>query len=148
MRSCCVDTDEICAAIQDIFEDTRSIVEPAGALAVAGIKKYVARARAGASSALVAINSGANMNFDRLRYVAERADLGGEREALLAVEIPERPGSFLRFCEVLGQRSVTEFNYRYESAQRRADVRRLRAPQGRTEEDAVVARRCAPRATR
>ena len=107
-----VDTDEICAGIQDIFEDTRSIVEPAGALAVAAIKKYVAREGC-SDRRLVAINCGANMNFDRLRHVAERADLGGEREALFAVEIPERPGSFLAFCELLGQRSVTEFNYRY-----------------------------------
>ena len=110
-----VTTDEICAAIQDVFEDTRSIVEPAGALAVAGMKKYVAR-EGWRDKRLVAINSGANMNFDRLRHVAERADLGGEREALLAVEIPEQPGSFLHFCELLGQRSVTEFNYRYASA--------------------------------
>jgi threonine dehydratase len=112
-----VDTDEICAAIQDVFEDTRSIVEPAGALAVAGIKKYVARAGL-TGQRLVAINSGANMNFDRLRYVAERADLGAEREALLAVEIPERPGSFLQFCEALGQRSITEFNYRFSGSER------------------------------
>ena len=110
-----LDTDEICAAIQDVFEDTRSIVEPAGALAVAGLKQYVAR-EGWRGKRLVAINSGANMNFDRLRHVAERADLGGEREALLAVAIPERPGSFLRFCEALGRRSVTEFNYRYSSA--------------------------------
>lgn len=110
-----VDTDEICAAIQDVFEDTRSIVEPAGALAVAGLKKWVQRERWQARR-LVAVASGANMNFDRLRHVAERADLGAEREALLAVEIPERPGSFLQFCEVLGRRSVTEFNYRYEGA--------------------------------
>ena len=105
-------TDEICAAIQDVFEDTRSIVEPAGALAVAGLKKYVART-GWRGKRLVAINSGANMNFDRLRHVAERADLGGQREALLAVVIPEQPGSFLHFCEALGRRSVTEFNYRY-----------------------------------
>ena len=109
-----VDTDEICAAIQDVFEDTRSIVEPAGALAVAGVKKWVERER-WQNKRVVAVNSGANMNFDRLRHVAERADLGGEREALLAVEIPEEPGSFLRFCETLGKRSVTEFNYRYEA---------------------------------
>lgn len=109
-----LDTDEICAAIQDVFEDTRSIVEPAGALAVAGIKKYVAR-EGWKGKRLVAINSGANMNFDRLRHVAERADLGAEREALLSVVIAEEPGSFLRFCETLGQRSVTEFNYRYEA---------------------------------
>lgn len=108
-----VDTDEICAAIQDIFEDTRSIVEPAGALAVAAIKKYVAR-EACTDRRLIAINCGANMNFDRLRHVAERAEIGAQREALLAVEIPERPGSFLELCRALGRRSVTEFNYRYE----------------------------------
>jgi threonine dehydratase len=119
-----VDTDEICAAIQDIFEDTRAIPEPAGALAVAGIKRYLERGAAGAGvgggrdQRLVAINSGANMNFDRLRHVAERADLGAEREALLAAEIPERPGSFLQFCEALGQRSITEFNYRFHGSER------------------------------
>ncbi|MGO9633732.1 MAG: threonine ammonia-lyase, biosynthetic [Steroidobacteraceae bacterium] len=107
-----VTTDQICAAIQDIFEDTRSIAEPAGALAVAGIKKYVAREGC-TERTLIAINGGANMNFDRLRHVAERADLGAQREALLAVEMPEAPGSFLRFCELLGRRSVTEFNYRF-----------------------------------
>ena len=110
-----VTTDQICAAIQDIFEDTRSIAEPAGALAVAGIKKFVTR-EACAGRTLIAINGGANMNFDRLRYVAERADVGAQREALLAVEIPEVPGSFLRLCELLGERSVTEFNYRYSDA--------------------------------
>lgn len=108
-----VDTDEICAGIQDIFEDTRSIVEPAGAMAVAAIKKFVAREGC-ANQRLVAINCGANMNFDRLRHVAERAEIGAQREALLAVEIPERPGSFLELCRTLGRRSVTEFNYRYE----------------------------------
>ena len=117
-----VDTDDICAAIQDIFEDTRAVPEPAGALALAGIKRYLERsASAGAGirgQRLVAINSGANMNFDRLRHVAERADLGAEREALLAVEIPERPGSFLQFCEALGQRSITEFNYRFNGSER------------------------------
>jgi threonine dehydratase len=112
-----VTTDQICAAIQDIFEDTRAIAEPAGALAVAGIKKYVAR-EACTGRTLVAVNGGANMNFDRLRYVAERADVGAQREALLAVEIPEVPGSFLRLCELLGNRSVTEFNYRYSDAQK------------------------------
>jgi len=112
-----VSTDEICAAIQDVFEDTRSIVEPAGALAVAGLKRYLARER-WRDKRVVAINSGANMNFDRLRHVAERADLGGEREALLAAVIPERPGSFLHFCAALGRRNVTEFNYRYGAAER------------------------------
>jgi len=112
-----VTTDETCAAIQDIFEDTRAIVEPAGALAVAGMKNWVAR-EGTRDRVLVAINCGANMNFDRLRHVAERADLGGEREALFAVEIPERPGSFWRFCELLGRRSVTEFNYRYGDTER------------------------------
>ena len=111
-----VTTDEICAAIKDIFEDTRSITEPAGALAVAGMKKYVQREGC-RDRQLVAIDSGANINFDRLRHVAERAELGEQREALLAVTIPERPGSFLQFCETLGQRAITEFNYRYDDSQ-------------------------------
>jgi threonine dehydratase len=107
-----VSTDETCAAIQDIFEDTRSIVEPAGGLAVAGMKKWLARhERVGGT--YVTINCGANMNFDRLRHIAERADLGQHREALYAVEIPEKPGSFKQFCAILGARSVTEFNYRF-----------------------------------
>src|SRR6202167_4664348 len=108
-----VTTDQICAAIQDIFQDTRSIAEPAGALAVAGIKKYAARESC-AGRTFIAVNSGANMNFDRLRHVAERSDIGGQREALLAVQMPEEPGSFLRFCEVLGQHSVTAFNHQKE----------------------------------
>ncbi len=131
-------TDEICAAIQDVFEDTRSIVEPAGALAVAGLKKYVAR-EGWQGKRLVAVNSGANMNFDRLRHVAERADLGGEREALLAVVIPEKPGSFLRFCETLGKRSVTEFNYRYAGSEGAQVFAGFALSQGRAEKDAVVA---------
>ena len=110
-----VSTDEICAAIKDIFEDTRSITEPAGALAVAGMKKYVEREQCQGRE-LVAIDSGANINFDRLRHVAERAELGERREALLAVTIPEHPGSFRQFCETLGQRPITEFNYRYADA--------------------------------
>jgi threonine dehydratase len=107
-----VSTDEICAAIKDIFEDVRVVVEPAGALAVAGLKRY-AEQRAARGATLIAINSGANMNFGRLRHVTERAEIGEHREALFAVEIPERPGAFLKFCEALGDRNVTEFNYRY-----------------------------------
>ena len=110
-----VSTDEICAATKDIFDDTRAMVEPAGALAVAAIKKYVEREGIEGEK-LVAINSGANINFDRLRHVAERAEIGERREALLAVTIPERPGSFLRFCRTLGKRGITEFNYRYADA--------------------------------
>lgn len=107
-----VSTDEICAAIKDIFDDTRSVAEPAGALAVAGMKKF-AELHGLQRQTLIAIDSGANMNFDRLRYVAERTQVGEHREILLAVEIPELPGSFLKFCKLLGKRSVTEFNYRY-----------------------------------
>ncbi len=110
-----VDTDEICAAIKDVFEDTRSILEPAGALSVAGMKAYVAREGI-EGQALVALASGANMNFDRLRFVAERAELGEQREAVFAATIPERVGSFKAFCKVLGPRQITEFNYRYADA--------------------------------
>jgi threonine dehydratase len=117
-----VDTDEVCAAIKDVFQDTRSILEPAGALGVAAIKQYVAAQKSAAKDAgaaklarhqtLVAITCGANMNFDRLRFVAERAEFGEQREALFAVTIPEERGSFKRFCELVGPRAVTEFNYR------------------------------------
>ena len=107
-----VSTDEMCAAIKDVFEDTRSVMEPSGALAVAGLKKYVQQRRI-KSTELVAVTSGANMNFDRLRHVSERAEIGERREAILAVTIPEQPGSFRRFCSTIGNRSVTEFNYRY-----------------------------------
>ncbi len=107
-----VSTDEICAAIKDIFDDTRSVAEPAGALAVAGLKKYVEQQLI-KQQTLIAIDSGANINFDRLRYVAERTLVGEHREILLAVAIPETPGSFLKFCKMLGKRSITEFNYRY-----------------------------------
>jgi threonine dehydratase len=109
-----VSTDEICAAIKDIFEDTRSIMEPAGALAVAGMKKYVA-ANKPQGQDLVAITSGANMNFDRLRHVSERAEIGERREAIIVVTIPEQPGSFRTFCSIIGKRGITEFNYRYGS---------------------------------
>jgi threonine dehydratase len=110
-----VDTDAICAALKDVFEDTRSILEPAGALSIAGVKSWVERHRP-KDRTFVAIACGANMNFDRLRFVAERAELGEQREAILAVTIPERPGSFREFCALLGKRSVTEFNYRYADA--------------------------------
>ncbi len=106
-----VGTDDICAAIKDVFEDTRSILEPAGALAVAGAKAYVEREGI-QHKTLVAVACGANMNFDRLRFVAERAELGEHREAIFAVTIPERPGSLKAFCECLGKRNLTEFNYR------------------------------------
>ncbi|WAH59065.1 threonine ammonia-lyase, biosynthetic [Pseudomonas silvicola] len=109
-----VSTDEICAAIKDIYDDTRSITEPAGALGVAGIKKYV-ELHGVSGQTLVAIDSGANVNFDRLRHVAERAELGEGREAIIAVTIPERPGSFKAFCEAIGKRQITEFNYRYHT---------------------------------
>jgi threonine dehydratase len=107
-----VGIDEICAAIRDVFEDTRSIAEPAGALSIAGLKRWVAKKDVRGAT-LVAIDSGANMNFDRLRHVAERAAIGEQREALLAVTIPERPGAFRFLCNALGDHSVTEFNYRY-----------------------------------
>lgn len=107
-----VSADEICAAIKDIFDDTRTIAEPAGALSVAGLKAYVKREELKGTD-LIAIESGANINFDRLRHVAERAEFGEKREALFAVQIPERPGSFLQFCKLIGKRSITEFNYRY-----------------------------------
>ena len=110
-----VNTDEICAAIKDIFDDTRSIAEPAGALSVAGMKQYIERTGL-TNRCLIAVESGANINFDRLRHVAERAQVGEQRELLLAVTIPERPGSFLQFCETLGRRGITEFNYRYFDA--------------------------------
>ena len=111
-------TDEICAAIKDVFDDTRSIAEPAGALAIAGMKRWVAAHPEFANKTLIAIDSGANMNFDRLRHVSERADIGEAKEAIFAVEIPERAGAFRTFCDVLGPRSVTEFNYRMADVDR------------------------------
>ncbi len=107
-----VDNDAICAAIKDVFEDTRSILEPAGALALAGLKEYAERENLH-NKTLIGIASGANMNFDRLRFVAERAEIGEKREAVLAVTIPEKPGAFKNFCRLLGNRNITEFNYRY-----------------------------------
>jgi threonine dehydratase len=115
-----VTTDELCAAIKDGFDDTRSVSEPAGALGIAGLKKYVAREQVKGQT-LIAILTGANVNFDRLRHIAERAEVGEQREALFAVQIPEKPGSFLAFCRTLGKRSITEFNYRYAD-QKQAEV--------------------------
>lgn len=107
-----VDSDAICAAIKDVFEDTRAILEPSGALSIAGLKAYVEREKI-AHETLIAVASGANMNFDRLRHISERAELGEQREAVMAVTIPEKPGSFKKFCALLGSRGITEFNYRY-----------------------------------
>lgn len=112
-----VDTDALCAAMRDIYHATRSVPEPAGALALAGLKQYAA-AHAGTAGALVAIVSGANMNFDRLRFVAERAEVGEQREAVFAVTIPEERGSFRRFCAALGRHAITEFNYRISDVHR------------------------------
>jgi threonine dehydratase len=108
-------TDEMCAAVKDIFEDTRAIAEPAGALAVAGMKRY-AETHDLTGQSLVAVVSGANTNFDRLRYISERTEIGERREAVISVTIPERPGAFQAFCRALGKRNITEFNYRYEHA--------------------------------
>tara|TARA_B110000503_G_scaffold33303_1_gene54097 strand:+ start:6428 stop:7951 length:1524 start_codon:yes stop_codon:yes gene_type:complete len=107
-----VTTDELCAAIKDIYDDTRAVTEPSGACAVAGLKKYVEREQAQGQT-LVAVSTGANLNFDRLRHVAERAEIGEGREAIIAAQIPEQAGSFKRFCTALGERNITEFNYRY-----------------------------------
>lgn len=115
-----VDTDATCAALKDVFDDTRSILEPAGALAIAGLKAWVEKTGVKGKT-LVAVACGANMNFDRLHFVAERAELGEHREAIFAATIPEIPGSFRRFCELLGKRNITEFNYRYAD-QREAQV--------------------------
>ncbi|MGF1677148.1 MAG: threonine ammonia-lyase, biosynthetic, partial [Rivularia sp. (in: cyanobacteria)] len=109
-----VSTDDTCAAIKDVFQDTRSIVEPAGALAIAGAKAYVEREGI-ENQTLIAIACGANMNFDRLRFVAERAEFGERREAIFAVTIPEKPGSLHQFCKCIGKRNLTEFNYRIAS---------------------------------
>ena len=135
-----VSVDEICAAIKDVFEDTRVIAEPAGALAVAGLKRYVEErgADAVAGQDLTAVISGANVNFDRLRHISERAEVGEHREALLAVSIDEKQGSFLRFCRALGKRSITEFNYRYAGAGDSAHVYVGMQVGSRDDQEAVV----------
>ncbi len=132
-----VSADEICAAIKDIYDDTRSIAEPAGALAVAGMKKYL-QTNALRDVNLVAIDSGANVNFDRLRHISERAELGEQREALLAVTIPERPGSFLTFCQTIGHRNITEFNYRYADARQAQVFAGVELSDGPLEKDALI----------
>jgi len=133
-----VTTDEICAATKDIFDDTRSIAEPAGALGVAGLKKYVERTSVTGKN-LIAIHCGANINFDRLRHVAERTELGERREALLAVTIPERPGSFRKFCQALGKRSITEFNYRYADARQAQVFAGIQLSEGEAEKTRIIA---------
>jgi threonine dehydratase len=133
-----VDTDEICAGIRDIFEDTRSIVEPAGGLSVAGMKKYVKENRI-TNQTLVTINCGANVNFDRLRHIAERAAVGEHTEMLLAVEIPEEPGSFKQFCELIGRRGVTEFNYRYSDSHKAHIFVGIQLTRGKAEKEELIA---------
>jgi threonine dehydratase len=133
-----VTNDEICAAIKDIFDDTRSIMEPAGALGAAGLKTWVARERV-REKCFVVVLSGANMNFDRLRFVAERAELGEARETLLAVTIPERPGAFREFCAAIGRRVVTEFNYRL-SDRRQAHIFVGIATESRQDASSLAAR--------
>lgn len=132
-----VSTDDICAAVKDIFEDTRSIPEPAGALALAGLKQYVAREKI-SNKELVAIFSGANVNFDRLRHIAELSALGEHREALLVIGIPERPGSFRRLCHDLGPRLITEFNYRYADDKDAYVFVGVQLKKGVTEKDTLI----------
>ena len=126
------DVDQICAAVKDLFEDTRAIAEPSGALAVAGMKNYI-RENKVSGKTLIAINCGANVSFDRLRHISERANYSEAREALFAVTIPEKKGSFLAFCKVLGKRSITEFNYRYSSSKEAHIFVGLGLTEGKTE---------------
>lgn len=131
-------TDEICAAIKDIFDSTRSIAEPAGALALAGLKKYVQTTGA-AHQTLVSIVSGANINFDRLRHISERAEIGEQKEAIFAVTIPEKPGSFKHFCKVLGKRSITEFNYRFNDPKNAHIFVGVELSKGKEEKEEIAA---------
>ena len=133
-----VTTDEICAAIKDIFDDTRAIAEPAGALALAGLRRHVEERQAPAGP-LIAINSGANVNFDRLRHVAERAEIGERGEALLAVTIPEAPGSYRAFIRLLGDRAITEFNYRYAHGAAAQIFVGVKLKQGEAEKREIIA---------
>jgi threonine dehydratase len=133
-----VTTDEICAAIKDIFDDTRAIAEPAGALALAGLRRHVEEGQASAGP-LIAINSGANVNFDRLRHVAERAEIGERGEALLAVTIPEAPGSYRAFIRLLGERAITEFNYRYAHGASAQIFVGVKLKQGEAEKREIIA---------
>jgi threonine dehydratase len=134
-----VSNDEMCAAIKDIYEDVRSISEPAGALATAGVKKYILEHDL-KNKNIVSIVSGSNVNFDRLRYIAERADLGEVNEAIVAVTIPEEPGSFLRFCELLDNNAVTEFNYRYSAKKDAHIFVGVKLTKGESEKQALIAR--------
>lgn len=132
-----VSTDEICAAVKDIFEDTRAIAEPSGAVSLAGLKAYAAHGRK-RTGALVAINSGANMNFDRLRHIAERAEIGEQREALLAVTIHEKPGSYRAFIQLMGHRAITEFNYRYSNPKAAHIFVGVQLSEGETEKRQII----------
>ncbi|KWT65508.1 Threonine dehydratase biosynthetic [Hyphomicrobium sulfonivorans] len=133
-----VTTDEVCSAIKDIFEDTRAVPEPAGALSLAGLKQY-AEAHDVSDRTLVAINSGANMDFDRLRHISERAEIGEHREALLSVTIPETPGSYRRFIQLLGRRAITEFNYRFADPKSAHIFVGVRLSNGETEKQQIIA---------
>lgn len=134
-----VTTDEMCAAIKDVYDDTRSVLEPAGALAIAGLKKYVANTGIEGKT-LVAINTGANLNFDRLRHISERAEIGEQREALLAVTIPEKAGSFRTFCKTIGKRGITEFNYRYSDDKDAQVFAGVQLSEGIDEKDELIAK--------
>lgn len=134
-----VSTDEICAAIKDIYDESRSIAEPAGAAGLAGLKQYIKKNNL-KNQTLITINSGANINFDRFRFIAERAETGEEKEGFIAVEIPEKPGSFLRFCKSLGKRAITEFNYRYNNPGKAMIFVGLALRKGFTEKDAIISK--------